>query len=82
MACASDGMCGSGRACGPDGRCTDGSSTSAMGDDGIELGPDEEVQGGAFTCAAHRRPRRGFGVSGLLWMVGLIAGLGLWTRRS
>jgi hypothetical protein len=85
MPCSSDGMCGTGQGCGPDGRCTDGtSSTSSMtDDDGIELAPDEEVQGGAFTCAAfvgQGSPPRG--LPGWFWLLGSLLGLGLLIRRG
>jgi hypothetical protein len=40
--------CGDGQRCGPDGRCFD----SVGPEGGGELGPGEEVRGGAFTCAA------------------------------
>ncbi len=39
--------CGTGRRCGPDGRCTDGSSTGAGG---VDLGPGDQVQGGPCAC--------------------------------
>jgi MYXO-CTERM domain-containing protein len=47
-ACSPGGdECGAGRRCGPDGRCTDGSSTGAGG---VDLGPGDRVQGGPCAC--------------------------------
>jgi hypothetical protein len=70
-ACTADSMCAAGR-CGPDGRCTSGTAASNT-DDGTELGPDEEVQGGALTCAA--RSSRPYGQGGALGAL-LLATLG------
>lgn len=72
VACTMDGMCSSGR-CGPDGRCTG----AAASEDGILLAPDEEVQGGALTCA-WRPPVRGAGLGALL----AAALAGLWAFRK
>lgn len=54
--CTANGAtCASGRACAPDGRCVSGTAGPA-GDSASLVGPDERVQGGAFTCGLSRAP--------------------------
>ena len=66
--------CGDGQRCGPNGRCFD-----SVGPEGGELGPGEEVRGGAFTCALSATAHR----STLFHVVfAALAAMRLATRRS
>jgi hypothetical protein len=82
VGCALGGdECGDGRRCGPDGRCFD----SVGPDGGGELGPGEEVRGGAFTCAlAPAAPVPGPARRSTLFHVvfAALAAMRLATRRS
>ncbi len=86
IACTSDGQCGAGRRCGPDGRCVDAdpitdAGVGDAGDAGLSVPEGAEVQGGACTCAYVGSKGRSFGLLGL----GLWLGLGSvrrWRRRA
>jgi hypothetical protein len=69
--------CGSGLACGPDGRCVPG--TSGSEGDGAEalVDPDEIVRGGAFTCGVQGGARSGHG-----WLLFLSLFFVLRRRRN
>lgn len=72
--------CGSGRVCGPDGRCVTGTpgggGTSGGGDGGIALEPGEEIQGGACACSTPSGRR-----SALAWLLLSLPLLSLRRRR-
>jgi len=74
--CGNDADCDDGTRCGADGRCIGEGAASTDGDPGLVLNPDDEVQGGACTCAVPGRAAGG-GLTPLLFPA-----LWLWRRRS
>jgi hypothetical protein len=76
--CGGDGDCENGYQCAADGRCISASDVpgGTGGTAGLELEPDEEVQGGACTCSL---PSRSTG-SGLTLLLAIT--LWLWRRHD
>jgi len=77
--CGADGDCSDGYRCGADGRCVSeddaSTSTDGDGDSGVTLDPEDEVQGGACTCAMPGAVAGSSSGGLLLWA------LAFWWRR-